>query len=176
MIKKRYPLKNHNQEKNDTKVYAKIKLQHNKFKIEYEITADLSQYNFPKETKQQRANELWRDTCFELFIANNSSQEYYEINISSSTEWNTYHFESYKKEMQESNKFSVPSIQNQQSNNRYSFSFEMNFQEDIFEKKLLINLAVILLDRDGVRQFYSINRREKLPNFHDRNGFDLLIF
>ena len=52
----------------------------------------------------------------------------------------------------------------------------MDFQEDIFEKKLLINLAVILLDRDGVRQFYSINRREKLPNFHDRNGFDLLIF
>lgn len=171
MIKKRYPLKCHNQEKNDIEVHTTIELQHNKFKIEYEITADLSPYNFPKKSKQQRADELWRDTCFELFITNRSSDEYYEINTSPSTKWNAYHFQNYKEDMSESDVFSVPSIISQKLDNRYSFSFEMAFQEDIFEKELLVNLAIILLDRDCVRHFYSIHRREGSPDFHDRDGF-----
>ena len=174
MIKRRYLLKSHKQEKTNTKVYATIELQDNRLKVNYEIRADVSQYNFLKKTKQQRVDELWRDSCFEIFIANRSSDEYYEINTSPSTEWNAYHFKSYKEKMNKSYIFSMPSIKNQQLANRYNFSFEMSFQEGIFEKELLINLAVILLDREGVRHFYSINRRKGSPDFHDRDLYMII--
>ncbi|SFV50560.1 hypothetical protein MNB_SV-12-26 [hydrothermal vent metagenome] len=168
MLKKRYQLKNHFQEKNKTEIYATIELQPSRLKIEYEIINNLSSYHFPKETKQQRANELWRDTCFELFIANHSSTEYYELNISPSTQWNAYHFKSYKEEMRETDVFSTPSIISHQLDKSYNLSFEMAFQEDIFVKKLSINLAVILLDKEEMRHFYAINRCKESPDFHDR--------
>ena len=144
-------------------------------KIEYEIIGDLSSYSFPKKTKQKRANELWKDTCFELFIANYSSTEYYEINTSPSTEWNAYHFTSYKKEMRESDLFSPPRISFYQSDNRYTFSFEMTFRKNIFDKELLINLAVILLDKEEKRHFYSINRQNSSPDFHNRELYPKLV-
>ncbi len=174
MIKKRYPLKSHHIEEHETNIYVSIEIEENKIKIKYEIIGDLLSYNFPKVTKQKRANELWRDTCFELFIANYSSEEYYEINTSPSTEWNAYHFTSYKNEMKASDVFSVPNISFYQLDKRYEFSFEMTFRKDIFEKELLVNLAVILLDQKGIRHFYTIHRQNKSPNFHDREWHTLI--
>ena len=175
MIKKIYQLKNHNTKNEKIKLYATIELKKEKLKLDYEIIGDISLYIFPKQTQQQRANELWKATCFELFMNNYSSTKYYEINISPSTQWNSYQFTSYKKEMIESHIFSTPTIRSQQQNNGYNLSFEMDFTESIFEKKLLINCAVILLDNKGVRYFYSINRRKELPDFHDREYFELLL-
>ncbi len=171
---KKYQLKNHNLDNEKIKVYATIELKRENLKVEYEIVGDVSDYHFPKESQQKRANELWKDTCFELFIANASSKEYYEINISPSTEWNAYHFKSYKEEMKESDALFPPFIQTQHLLNRCIFSFQMSFQESILEKELELNLALILLDNQGIRHFYAINRRKEFPDFHDRGYYNFL--
>lgn len=161
-------LKNHNHTDNSTIVKANIELQNLQLKVNYQIEGDISQYNFSQKTKQQRADRLWLDTCFELFIANRDKKEYWEINTSPSTEWNSYYFTGYKENMRESTIFSTPKIITDSDESQYKLSFETTIKKGFLEKKLHINICVILLDRDGERNFYSINRRNNTPDFHDK--------
>ena len=168
---KSYRLKNHNPADNDTTINASIEILDSKLKLNYQVVGDTSKYHFPSKTTQQRANNLWLDTCFELFIANRNEDSYWEINISPSTKWNSYHFTRYKEEMRESNLFLTPQIKIEKQKDKYELSFETTFSRRVLKEKLDINLSVILLDNKGKRSFYTINRRNDSPNFHDRVTF-----
>jgi hypothetical protein len=168
---KSYRLKNHNPADNDTTINASIEILDSKLKLNYQVVGDISKYHFPSKTTQQRANNLWLDTCFELFIANRNEDSYWEINISPSTKWNSYHFTRYKEEMRESNLFLTPQIKIEKQKNKYELFFETTFSRGVLKEKLDINLSVILLDHKGKRNFYTINRRNDSPDFHDRATF-----
>jgi len=171
MINQTYTLKNHDKIDDPTTVKATIKFHHNHLILEYQILGNLSNYHFPKITTQQRADNLWLDSCFELFVASTNSNSYWEINISPSTKWNIYYFTSYKEGMRKSDIISTPTIKIDRYHDKYVLSFESIISKDCFDQGLLINLCVILLDRKGVRHFYSIKRREDSPDFHDRDYF-----
>ncbi len=171
MINQMYTLKNHYNIDEQTTVKAIIELHDDKLMLEYQISGNLSHYHFPKLTKQQRADKLWLDTTFELFIAPENSAEYWEINVSPSTQWNVYHFTSYKEGMKESNIISQPTIKTYEYDNEYRLTFNSTVPNEYFDHVLQINLCVILLDQKGVRYFYSIKRREGSPDFHDRDCF-----
>src|SRR5690349_12825659 len=47
----------------------------------------------------RRADELWRHTCFEAFVAPLRREPYYEFNFSPSGEWAVYRFDSYRSGM-----------------------------------------------------------------------------
>lgn len=165
-----YLLKNHKHE-SKPKIRTTLEFKNNKITLEYQVLGHMAHYHFPKPTKQKRANNLWLDSSFELFLAPKNRTSYYEINVSPSTQWNAYMFQAYKQEMKESTIFSTPSIKILHLEEEYSFSFEMAVQEGFLSQKLEINLAVILLGNDGVRNFYSLVKGEGMPDFHDREGF-----
>ena len=49
-----------------------------------------------------RKNELWKKTCFELFIEKKNSNSYYEVNFSPARKhWNAYIFNSYRSPLKE---------------------------------------------------------------------------
>jgi len=163
-----YILKNQNIDPKSPLIKTSIEYSSTQLRVDYEIIGKITNYNFPIQTKQQRADKLWLDTCFELFIANKEKQEYWELNISPSTEWNSYYFTKYKKGMKESNMFLTPQIKTSNSKTKYKFSFETIIQKEIPSDKLEINISAILLDKNKKRSFYSINKRYGSPDFHDR--------
>ena len=81
---------------------------------------------------------------------------------------------SYKEGMRKSDIISTPTIKIDRYHDKYVLSFESIISEECFDQELLINLCVILLDRKGVRYFYSIKRKEESPDFHDRDYFAYL--
>jgi hypothetical protein len=73
--------------------------------------------------------------------------------------------------MRESNLFLTPQIKIEKQKDKYELSFETTFSRGVLKEKLDINLSVILLNHKGKRNFYTINRRNDSPNFHDRATF-----
>ena len=168
MKKQTFILKNHDKEKKDIKIQASFKIDDKILTLEFTVTGEIKNYIFNEPCEQTRADGLWKQTCFELFIAHNTIPAYYELNISSSTTWNFYRFSDYKTAMQEEKNLSEPFIHISKMQDRYRLSFEFYFYEKLIEKELIFNLAVILLDTKGVRYFYSINRKEENVDFHDK--------
>ena len=53
----------------------------------------------PKLAGKQRRDELWRTTCFELFLQPGEGPAYTELNLSPSEAWNAYDFDDYRQGM-----------------------------------------------------------------------------
>ena len=65
----------------------------------YDLQADLSQLRVPYGGAGRRADELWRRTCFEAFVAATGATGYYELNFSPALDWALYHFGNYRSGM-----------------------------------------------------------------------------
>ena len=67
-------------------------------KLEYQVSGDVGAVKVPGWVKRSRADELWRTTCFEAFIARPDGG-YVEINLSPSGFWAVYGFDGYREGM-----------------------------------------------------------------------------
>ena len=159
-------------EANPLKVEATLEVLQQKIKLNFQVIGNRKAYvinsKLENEEKIERKDELWKSTCFELFIANSPSEEYYEINISPFGEWNIYHLNAYKVGFKEFREVSKPIIKMTKENYKYRLSFEIEFNQRIFNNEgLSFNLATIILDKNNLRHFYSICPR-KTADFHNR--------
>jgi hypothetical protein len=65
--------------------------------LTYRVTADPDCLVLPAPMAGGgRADELWRTTCFELFIRPEPGEAYFEFNIAPSLQWAAYRFDSYR--------------------------------------------------------------------------------
>jgi hypothetical protein len=72
----------------DTKtLFVKFELQDPKAVIVYSETTDLV---------GPRKDKLWEETCFEVFLQPVGKESYFEINLSTTGQWNSYEFEKYR--------------------------------------------------------------------------------
>ena len=61
---------------------------------------DIANLIVPPSAKPVRTDELWRTTCFELFVSG-ENEAYREFNFSPSSAWAAYAFASYRHDMSE---------------------------------------------------------------------------
>ena len=171
MKKQTFILKNHDTEEENIEIKASLEVNRERVIVEYIVTGELNNYIFENlKVKQQRANELWKATCFELFISPRESLNYWELNISTSKEWNCYAFDNYKENMREEKNISIPNIEITQKKDTYILSCELNFGiGGVSPEHSNFNLAIILLDTDRVRHFYSINKKNGIVDFHNKD-------
>jgi hypothetical protein len=64
--------------------------------LRYEVEGDLGAVVIPPPAAPQRADRLWRHTCFEAFVRHAGADGYMELNFSPSTEWAIYRFSGYR--------------------------------------------------------------------------------
>jgi hypothetical protein len=63
----------------------------------YLIRGDLSRLVLPPVAADPgRRDGLWQHTCLELFLAPESTDAYWELNLSPSGDWNAYRFRAYR--------------------------------------------------------------------------------
>ena len=60
------------------------------------LVGDISSLSIPESRSSQRAEHLWRHTCFEAFVMAGEGPEYLEFNFSPSGEWAVYEFRGYR--------------------------------------------------------------------------------
>ena len=65
--------------------------------LHYRLEAEVEHLRLPAPLAGAgRADELWRHTCVEVFVAGRGSHEYREFNFSPSGEWAAYAFTAYR--------------------------------------------------------------------------------
>jgi len=175
MKKQRFILKNHHKIQSDIQVEAQFEIEDKTLRLEFNIEGEIENYIFLKPSTQERANDLWKATCFEFFFGYKGSKSYTEVNISPSTKWNIYSFKGYRELLKEKNILTQPSIKVFQEKNRYSLLVTSNFNESFLNNGLVFNLAVILLDKNHIRHFYTLNRTPTTVDFHKKESWKVCI-
>lgn len=64
----------------------------------FRVNCDPARLRVPEPTVAVRADELWKTTCCELFVAGEGA-DYLEFNLSPSGQWAAYRFSGYRADM-----------------------------------------------------------------------------
>lgn len=69
--------------------------------VAFRLTGDVAALRIPPAGPGNRADELWRRTCFETFVKPVKGETYFEFNFSPSGQWAAYRFNAYRQGMAE---------------------------------------------------------------------------
>src|SRR6185312_12506202 len=67
--------------------------------FQYVLRAELSSLTLPTAQPAERADGLWRHTCFEAFLMAPGAARYYELNFAPSRRWAVCRFDAYREGM-----------------------------------------------------------------------------
>ena len=152
-------------------IRSSINLEKNKLSISFILVGALENYIFPEKSKQKRADELWKATSFELFLANSKKEEYYELNFTSSLAWNFYYLSTYRADVQEVKGLGKPKIEVFQEADVFKIIFELETEALLFDGFDIYNLTCILKNIQNERTFWSLTRASIIPDFHNKKSF-----
>jgi len=127
-------------------------------RFRYVLDADLNRVRVPAAHTPRQADELWKHTCFEAFIACAApvrSDEYLELNFSPSTEWAVYSFESYRKGMTRVGLTSRPRVEVTRATSQLVLEARVDMQGLLPQgwrasgAKLRVALSAVIEDESG---------------------------
>jgi len=147
-------------------------------RLRYFVDADVTRIAVPPPAPSRRAAELWRHTCFEAFIAGQSSTAYCEFNFSPSTEWAVYGFTSYREGMAELEHALPPQVTASITDDRIALEAIVPRATLLAlpgDSSLRLGLAAIVERADGGHSYWALTHPGERPDFHDPAGFVLKI-
>lgn len=116
-----------------------------------------------KEFKSlEKGKELWEKTCFECFFFDESSEQYFELNISLDGKYDLMSFETYRKQssIEAPIKVSNLSVKKVQDFVYVSFGLETWFKKPHFIA------PTVILDGPNEQFFYASKHSDTKPDFH----------
>ena len=121
-----------------------------------------------------RADELWKSTCFELFLKPLGGKGYCELNLSPSERWNAYDFDGYREGMRER-----PFPREPECTMRQGSSFAI-FDAAIPVAGLpaadcAMGLAAVIEEEGGTLSYWALAHPEGKPDFHAQACFALML-
>lgn len=146
--------------------------------LRYDLTADLTQLRIPAPQVPAEVNDLWKNICFELFVAVEGDTGYHEFNFSPSGQWAAYAFSNYR-ERSEWTSSQAPYISISQTNTGHLILEAMitaaDIPPNISGKPLQLGLTAVIEAEDGSCSYWALLHPSDHPDFHHRAGFACIL-
>ncbi|HYB91993.1 MAG TPA: DOMON-like domain-containing protein [Candidatus Binataceae bacterium] len=146
-------------------------------RMTFRLDGDMSRIRLPVPGVPRIATELWRHTCFEAFIAVEGQQAYHEFNFAPSGDWAVYAFHDYRNGGPVSNESTCPRIAVRRTETRLELDaiVQLDLLSPVHARApLSIGLSAVIEADDGISH-WALRHLSDKPDFHDANGFALLL-
>jgi hypothetical protein len=142
--------------------------------LTFRLNGDLGVLRLPEPRPPVRSDGLWRHSCFEAFIGQANSSDYWEYNFSPSGAWAAYHFSDYREGMAPVMKGAPPAISQQIGSDSFSLKAQLDLSwlsKTSAAVGLRLGLAAIVEDRDRVLSYWALRHSAEKPDFHHADSF-----
>jgi hypothetical protein len=151
--------------------------------------ADLLDLVIPElrsEEQRVRQDDLWKNTCLEIFLAPANQTSYFELNLSPSGNWNFYAFDSYRSGMRQVDRVQAPlhSIERSPTGDVVSWrgSFcgtgknaDCEISKLLAADGLVLSATAVLEYESGQREYWALSHLGEKPDFHLRESFKIVL-
>ncbi|MFE6738562.1 DOMON-like domain-containing protein [Streptomyces tubercidicus] len=138
--------------------------------LRYTVHADVSRLRIPATRKPQHMDELWKHTCFEMFVRKApAATAYYELNFSPSTEWALYAFEGYRRNPVSIDPARPPQIRVTRERHRLQLDVRADLSGLPHAGELA--LAAVIEDDSGTLSYWALKHAASKPDFHHPGSF-----
>lgn len=115
-----------------------------------------------------RAGELWKHTCFELFLRD-ASGAYVEFNFSPSAQWAAYAFDAYREGMRNAD-VAAPLIETQTNAGLFTLNALVTLPLPAHAR---LAVTAVIEEADGALSYWSLAHGPGKPDFHHIDSFVL---
>lgn len=151
--------------------------------IRYSVTGNLNEIILaPPASHPVRQDELWKETCFECFLAVEHQPEYWELNFAPSGDWNAYHMDAYRRiGFREEALIEQMKIESWKEDGQsgadvfclnVSIDFSRWFPPGI---PLQAGITAVIRAKDGNESYWALSHPEPRADFHLRESFILQL-
>lgn len=138
------------------------------------VSGEVGRIVLPEIAALGRADNLWRQTCFEVFVKTAPAGAYYELNFSPSSEWALYQFDAYREAMRAAPYEGDPGIVVEAGDAMLTLSASIELSQlpalDL-SKPLHLGLSAIINVRGGAASYWAAAHPPGKPDFHHADCF-----
>jgi hypothetical protein len=137
--------------------------------LQYMLEGNIAALAVPETSASERRDNLWQQSCVELFVRVPGQSAYFEFNLSPSTAWAAYRFSDYRQGMAPADLATSPVI------NCHRRPALLHMQvlialSDVPELAAAaqwhIGLSAVVEDRAGDKSYWALAHPEAKPDFH----------
>jgi hypothetical protein len=139
--------------------------------LHYIVDAPPESVVLPIETEPARTDELWKFTCFEVFVKAQGSAEYLEFNFAPSGLWAAYHFTDTRQGMVDLPLDAAPATYVTGGETWFTVETSVQLPAQWTGKPLTANITAIIEAIDGTKSFWALQHAPNMPDFHDPDCF-----
>lgn len=142
--------------------------------LQYHVTGKIRDLRMPPVAASIRADELWRDTCFEAFVCAPQTTAYYELNFAPSTQWAAYRFSGYRTGMSVAGEIVAPRFDVHSNAGSYMLQAAVALPglSDLpagFPWRL--GLSAVIVEMNGRKSYWALAHARGEADFHHADGF-----
>lgn len=143
--------------------------------LRYHVEILLDALILPREADPLRTDELWKMTCFEVFIRQPRHKFYIEFNASPSSQWAAYQFDDYRVGMAELPIDTAPEIGVDASESHFALEVTYDLPSGWAGQPLEIGLSAVIEESDGTKSYWALAHPPGPPDFHHGDCFALRL-
>ncbi|MCC6828385.1 MAG: DOMON-like domain-containing protein [Novosphingobium sp.] len=143
--------------------------------LRYELTGDTSALAIPELSNPSRADELWKHTCFEVFVRKADGKGYLEFNLSPTGEWAAYGFDGYRDGMTNVTAVKSVPIGTRLADQAFALKAEIDLAgvKGLPEGDWTVAVTSVVEATDGSKSYWALAHPQGKPDFHAADGFVL---
>jgi hypothetical protein len=135
--------------------------------IWFGVGAPAARFVIAEAAEPERADELWKTTCFEAFLRPLGKQNYREWNLAPSGQWAAYDFTATRTGMSEG-EAADPYIRVEDNLTWWALGASIAVPADTNWE---LGLSAVLEEKDGAKSYWALAHPGDKPDFHDPGCF-----
>lgn len=146
--------------------------------LRYTVRGDIARLRIAPLRPPRRADNLWRHTCFEVFVSPAGGAEYWEFNFSPSGEWAVYGFRAYRVGLPSNDAEPAPEIATDHADERFQLDATIDLERlpiAAQRTQLRLGLCAVLEHENGALSYWALKHPAGKPDFHHADSFSLEI-
>lgn len=138
-------------------------------RLDYVLSGNLDGIELAAIAAPERADELWKHTCFEAFIRPLPGMAYREFNLAPSTRWAAYRFDGYRQGMRNADDTPLPAIAIERDAGRFALHATLAVPDGV----LRLGLSAVIEEQGGAKSYWALAHGQGRPDFHHSDCFAL---
>ena len=144
--------------------------------LRYVVKGAVEGVRLPPKASSVRSDELWRHTCFEIFVRTAPRSSYAEFNFAPSTAWAAYAFDSYRSGMSAAREIETPRITVESTSQTFALKSELDVSGLTFltpDAPWQLALSAVIEEINGRLCYWALAHPPGKPDFHHSDCFAL---
>lgn len=142
-----------------------------RLRIRFYVKGAIASLSIPQKTEPLRADGLWENTCFELFIREQSASSYCEFNFSPSGCWAAYQFSAYREDMADLELAEPPHIVCETSDTHVDMKVTLDLSDVAQLSSYDVAFSAVVADKQGGKSYWALSHPQAKPDFHHEQSF-----